>query len=77
MWEANDTIGLISCIIGTVLLVIPLPMAIAGITWMAGGAATLVLGIVGVARGSKIGIGGIIIGAVLILIGIPYLVRAL
>ena len=59
--------------IGTVLLVIPLPTSakIAEIIWLAGGAGTLVLGIVAVANDSKIGIGGIIIGAALILIGIP------
>ncbi len=68
-WESYDTVGLLSCIIGTVLLVIPLPVAFAEYIWLGGGGAVVVMGIVAVSNHSKIGIGGIIIGSVLILIG--------
>ena len=70
MWETADTIGLISCILGSVLLGMPFGrVATAIIVWLAGGAAALIMGIAAVAKDSKIGIGGIVLGALLILIG--------
>jgi len=70
MWEGPDTLGLISCLVGTVLLFIPVPASLQLIVWVGGGAAVLVMGIVAVAKDSKIGIGGIIIGALVIFIGL-------
>ena len=69
-WESYDTVGLLSCIIGMVLFLIPLPGAVAGYIWLGGGGAAVVMGIIAVSNDSKIGIGGIIIGALLILIGV-------
>jgi hypothetical protein len=70
MWEGPDTLGLISCIVGTVLLFIPVPPSLQLIVWVGGGAAVLAMGIVAVAKDSKIGIGGIILGALVVAIGL-------
>jgi len=67
MWDGNDTVGLISCILGTVFLFVPMNGFMLFVVLM-GGAVALVLGIVAVSKGSKIGIGGIIIGAIIVLI---------
>lgn len=72
MWEGPDTLGLISCIAGTVLLVIPVPPALAMLIWVSGGIAVVVMGVVAVAKDSKIGIGGIILGSISILVGFVY-----
>ncbi len=79
MWETSDTIGLLSCIIGTALFFIPYRgytpteiMSIAVIVWLIGGSGVLIMGIIAIARHSKIGIGGIIIGAYFIISGILY-----
>jgi hypothetical protein len=77
MWEAPDTIGLISCIVGTILFLIPLPTIFAIYIWIFGGSGVLAMGIVAVVKDSKIGIGGIIIGAITILAGIFTLILAL
>jgi hypothetical protein len=69
MWDGNDTVGLISCILGTVFLFVPMNGFMLFVVLM-GGAVALVLGIVAVSKGSKIGIGGIIIGAIILLITI-------
>ncbi|MFX1274058.1 MAG: hypothetical protein ACFFAT_03355 [Promethearchaeota archaeon] len=71
--DAGDICGLISNLAGTALLLIPFPTAIAPFVWLIGGAAVLVLAIVGVSLKSKIGIGGIILGALGVFIGLVYL----
>ncbi|MFX1274057.1 MAG: hypothetical protein ACFFAT_03350 [Promethearchaeota archaeon] len=71
--DSGDIVGLISCIAGTVLLVIPIPDIARPIASIAGGVAVLVMGIVGVAKDSKIGIGGIILGPLCIISGLIYL----
>jgi len=73
MWDGYDTLGIISCIAGVVLLVIPVPIAFAGLVWLIGGIGVLVMGIIAVSNSSKIGIGGIIIGAIVMLIGIFFI----
>ena len=74
MWDGADTVGLISCIAGTILLFVPLPNLITTyIVLFGGGGATLAMGIVAVAKTSKIGIGGIILGALILFIGILYM----
>lgn len=73
MWDGSDTVGLISCILGTVLLIIPLPLSIIAWVCFIGGGGTLAMGIVAVAKGSKIGIGGIILGALVVFAGIAYM----
>ena len=71
MWEGPDTVGLLSCIIGTVLLFIPFQtLLMASIVLLGGGAAVLAMGIVAVAKDSKIGIGGIILGGILLFVWI-------
>lgn len=79
MWKPEDTIGLLSCIIGTALFFIPYRgytpagiMSIAVIVWLAGGSGVLIMGIIAVVKHSKIGIGGIVIGAYFIFSGISY-----
>ena len=85
MWGPEDTVGLLSCIIGSawfiagpiVAVVIAYPASYLAIAQtmllllLIGGAAFLTMGIVAVANDSKIGIGGIIIGALEVLAGIP------
>ena len=72
MWEGSDTVCLISCILGTILLFIPLSSDALILVCLIGGAGALIMGIIAIAKGSKIGIGGIILGALLILIGLIY-----
>ena len=72
MWDGNDTVGLISCIIGTVFLFVPMGGFMIWVVLL-GGVAALVMGIVSVSKGSKIGIGGIIIGAIIVLLTVVVL----
>ncbi len=70
VWEPADTVGLISLIAGVVLLIIPLPRSLAALIWLCGGGACVAMGIGAVANDSKLGIGGIIAGGLLVFVGI-------
>jgi hypothetical protein len=67
MWDGADTEGLISCTVGTVLVFIRMFFSIFFLVYVIGGAVTLAMGVLAVRKGSKIGIGGAIIGAVLMI----------
>jgi hypothetical protein len=69
MWDGSDTVGLLSCIIGTVFLFVPMNGFMIWVV-LGGGAVSLIMGIVAVSKGSKIGIGGIILGALVVVITI-------
>ena len=68
--DSGDILGLISCLAGTALFFIPMPSIILPFVMIIGGAAVLVMGIIAVVKDSKIGIGGIILGAVLAFFGV-------
>ncbi len=81
MWKTEDTIGLLSCIIGTAwifvgnllaLFVGRLSLQASLLGLFIGGMPILILGIVAVAKNSKIGIGGIIFGTVYLISGTQF-----
>jgi len=79
MLNPEDIIGVISCIIGTIFIALMMifviffpgnppstPLLSYPLIYFCSGSATLVLGILAVSKGSKIGIGGIALGAFLL-----------
>ncbi len=75
MWEAGDTIGVISCAVGLVTLLIFLILPVSNfitlfVIAIIGGANSLTMGVIAVSKQSKIGIGGIVIGSLLVFMAI-------
>jgi hypothetical protein len=76
MWDGADTVGLISCILGTVFLFVPYGGMMQWVVLFAG-AGALAMGIIAVSKGSKIGIGGIITGALIVFIIIMVIILSI
>ena len=65
--DGSDVVGIISCVLGTIFMFVPVSGTLMTIVVLVGGGAVLTMGIIAVAKGSKIGIGGIILGSITIL----------
>ena len=80
MWDGSDTLGFISCILGTIMMiamyvsVLAFSTYIPPILYLIIGGSDIAMGLIAVLKGSKIGIGGNILGALLIIAGVFYLV---